>query len=959
MASHNKSTSPSLDPKVNEFVPNDDRSNASSSSSARRKPNLALIPSSHTREDGAVFEGPDRRSAAPLYSSGTWSASTNPAIRSAGLPAKPSWDSLRSSNTGVGFPTASARDHDRNAGLGVSTVSNGVARPNNSHRLDFNPSSSAIRYTQTEEYHKSTKPTSRGNLVVRTDPLPQHPFSHSDQGLGAPTSCHGAASSIAPRHLLLNASQSRAPGGVSLSSSATQGPASIVTPVRSTPAEDDEDTPLDDEDGSWTEGEHPQCLRRALKDPEADWEEAFEGAVAVLANMNPQQFHFPANSRVVNIKTEFPQNLIVSLRLGKYSVMAKVSERIMAVWNRCNGTSQKVFFLFSVNGSKKFSGLAELTGPWDKQSFVDGWSENPESHGCAGSFPVTWIYAKDSLYHRFTHIRQPGTDNPVGNMWNGMLFPRKVGREVVEHYVKLPATTSILGHPKNYPDNDHSSSAQRKGTFGNRAPRPGGRGSFKGSKINTPGRPHQRQTMYEKYVKAFEDERDDDATPTATPASRGRLSDASEAPPTYGFPAADGRISYGEVGSSSFDGSGNYIAAPNRAVASSDSSSTYSGASTSLSGAASHSPRRPMQLQIDTRANVDGNAPGSRSGLLSAAIVTGNSKYFSAPASNNHIGLPHSASMGMLRPKDESQASKQPLLQQSGSMNSLPLRLSWRDSQQEVPRDTTNSDVPRSVPSYDQALTLHQSPSPAALSQEVQYNAGQYSSPRADFGNKRFPSFAGTSQDQHQLLAKHHALQAERHQLQSNLYAPGMNKFDYQLVNAKLVTNAMAIQTTEMEMSLLASRMAQASSPERSNSYIHGDSFLNSPSSGYRYSPERAGGNSVYYSPCPLGSPSPRADAATSGDAGYYHAMHGNFHYAQHRFTHGSQSSWDLRAQNVDSLVASPRNDAMPSAGPRAFSHQSLGIDVGPGNGARGRQTFSFQSPNTSFNSSRQNQEYA
>ncbi|KAM3416646.1 YTH domain-containing family protein 3 [Cercospora zeina] len=957
MASHNSSSSPTLDPKVNDFVPNDERSNASSSSSARRKPNLALIPSSKTREDGAVFEGPSFSSAAPLHPSGTWSASVNPAVRSAGLPAKPSWDSLRSTNKGTSFPSASTRDRDRSAGFGVSTASNGGARQNNSHRLDFTPSSSAIRYTQTEEYHKPTKPSSRGNLVVRTDPLPQHPFSHPDQGSGAAIGGHGTTNRVVPQHLASSASQSRGSGGVSLSSGGNQDSATIVTPVRSTSNEEDIDPASNTVDGDWTEGEHSQCLRRALKDPEAEWEEVYEGAVGVLADMNPQQFNFPANSRIVNIKTEFPQNLVVSLRLGKYSVMAKISERIMEVWDPLDETSAKVFFLFSVNGSKKFSGLAELTGPWDKQSFVDGWSENPESHGCVGSFPVTWIYAKDLPYHRFNHIRQPGTDNPVGNMWNGMLFPPGLGRKVVEHYVKLPATASMLGYPKNYPDNDHSSSAQRKGTFGSRAPRPGGRGSFKGSKINTPARPHQRQTMHEKYMKTFEDEQDDDATPT--PASRGRLSDASEAPPTYGIPAISDLIAQGEVGSRSFDSSGNYIAVPNRAAASSDGSSTYSEASTFLSGAASHSPRRPMQLQIDTRPNVDGNAPGSHSGLLTAATLSGNPKYFSAPASNNHMGLPHSASMGMLRPKVESQATMRPLLQQSGSMNSLPLRLNWRDTQQEVSRDATNNDVPRSVPSYDQALTLHQSPSPAALSRELQYNPGQSSPTRAGFDNNRFPSFAGTGQDRHQLLAKHHALQAERHRLQSDLYTPGMTRFDHQLINAKLVTNAMAIQTTEMEMSLLASRAAQSSSPERSNSYLHGDDFFNPPSSGYRYSPERAGGNAIDYSPCPLGSPSAGTNAATSGDAGHYHAMHGNFQYAQPRFTHGSQSSWDRRAQNVDSLVSSPQNHGMPSAASRGFSHQSLGIDVGPGNGSHGRQSFNFQSPNTAFNSSRHNQEYA
>lgn len=296
MASRNNSSPPALDPEVNEFVPNDNTSSANSSNNnALRKPTLALMPSSSAHNDGSVFEGPNFRSALPLYPSNTWSASVNPVARSAGLPLKPSWDSLGSSKPGASFSTATRRDHDRIAGLGVSTVSNGDARLNNHHRLDFKPPSSTIRYTQTEEYHKSANSSTRGDLVVRTDPLPQHPFSLPSQGFGTPNDGNGVTNNSTSQKPISGTSMSSTSGGVSLSNGAIQGSTSVATPVRSTFDDSDEESVPDAEDGHWTEGEHPQCLRRALKDPKAVWEEAYDGSLAVLANMNPEHFTFPAN----------------------------------------------------------------------------------------------------------------------------------------------------------------------------------------------------------------------------------------------------------------------------------------------------------------------------------------------------------------------------------------------------------------------------------------------------------------------------------------------------------------------------------------------------------------------------------------------------------------------------------------------------------------------------------------
>ena len=48
-----------------------------------------------------------------------------------------------------------------------------------------------------------------------------------------------------------------------------------------------------------------------------------------------------------------------------------------------------------------------------------------------------------------------------------MKFPDETGREVVKLFVQTPSTSSILGYPKNYPENharrDGMNSAQCRG----------------------------------------------------------------------------------------------------------------------------------------------------------------------------------------------------------------------------------------------------------------------------------------------------------------------------------------------------------------------------------------------------------------------------------------------------------------------------------------------------------------
>lgn len=86
----------------------------------------------------------------------------------------------------------------------------------------------------------------------------------------------------------------------------------------------------------------------------------------------------------MNIKTDYFGNILASIREGKYAAIEKVTERIMGYYNERKDPSEKIIFLFSVNGSKKFCGLAEMTGSWNRTGSVAGWTENVDGNKVVG-----------------------------------------------------------------------------------------------------------------------------------------------------------------------------------------------------------------------------------------------------------------------------------------------------------------------------------------------------------------------------------------------------------------------------------------------------------------------------------------------------------------------------------------------------------------------------------------------
>ena len=64
------------------------------------------------------------------------------------------------------------------------------------------------------------------------------------------------------------------------------------------------------------------------------------------------------------IKTDFVSNVQAAVQKNRWVTMEKVGNRIMRLWEARKSPTDKVFFLFSVNGYKSYCGLAEMSGPF-------------------------------------------------------------------------------------------------------------------------------------------------------------------------------------------------------------------------------------------------------------------------------------------------------------------------------------------------------------------------------------------------------------------------------------------------------------------------------------------------------------------------------------------------------------------------------------------------------------------
>lgn len=107
-----------------------------------------------------------------------------------------------------------------------------------------------------------------------------------------------------------------------------------------------------------------------------------------------------------------------------------------------------VFLYFSVNGSRQFCGVAEMTGPVDYTRTMEFW----EQHKWSGSFPVKWHIIKDVPNSQLRRIILENNENkPVTNSRDTQEVNLQQGLEMLGIFKSYPARTSILDEFPMYP----------------------------------------------------------------------------------------------------------------------------------------------------------------------------------------------------------------------------------------------------------------------------------------------------------------------------------------------------------------------------------------------------------------------------------------------------------------------------------------------------------------------------
>ncbi|KAK0338257.1 hypothetical protein LTR91_015167 [Friedmanniomyces endolithicus] len=179
-----------------------------------------------------------------------------------------------------------------------------------------------------------------------------------------------------------------------------------------------------------------------------EFDEAYPGATETVRGLNPEIFQFTYGSQIVNIKTEFVENIHHAIREKMWTTLETISKRINMVWNARREPTEKVFFLFSINGQKQYCGLAEVCGPWSPDTLIEGWTD--PSCGFVGSFPLTWIYVKNVPYARFAALKHGEKNQSIANMWSGQTISpsEPLGREVIKIFVESSHHSNILAWPK-------------------------------------------------------------------------------------------------------------------------------------------------------------------------------------------------------------------------------------------------------------------------------------------------------------------------------------------------------------------------------------------------------------------------------------------------------------------------------------------------------------------------------
>ncbi|KAH3671468.1 hypothetical protein WICMUC_004600 [Wickerhamomyces mucosus] len=160
--------------------------------------------------------------------------------------------------------------------------------------------------------------------------------------------------------------------------------------------------------------------------------------------LSPQNLYIAPGSRFFIIKS-FNEEDIKSSFLHRVWTSTELGNKRLNKAFKSKNLNERIFLFFSVNGSGKFSGIAEMRSEINSLSNTDCqpiWVDNAKYKG---SFEIQWIFIKDIRNSFFKSLKNSQNDyKPVTISRDTQEIPFDTGVEMVKIFKKIKSNTSFL-----------------------------------------------------------------------------------------------------------------------------------------------------------------------------------------------------------------------------------------------------------------------------------------------------------------------------------------------------------------------------------------------------------------------------------------------------------------------------------------------------------------------------------
>lgn len=187
---------------------------------------------------------------------------------------------------------------------------------------------------------------------------------------------------------------------------------------------------------------HTNDSNRSVFIGSSNYLNSFENSTNLV--LSPHGIFIPPGSKFFIIKS-FNEQDVKSSFLHKIWTSTELGNKRLNKAYKIKKPNERIFMFFSVNGSGKFSGVAEMKSCVRKdtdQKYSDVWVENTKY---TGYFQIQWIFIKDIKNSFLKHLKNPSNDfKPVTISRDTQEVPYGIGLEMIKTFKKTYSTTSFL-----------------------------------------------------------------------------------------------------------------------------------------------------------------------------------------------------------------------------------------------------------------------------------------------------------------------------------------------------------------------------------------------------------------------------------------------------------------------------------------------------------------------------------